>query len=74
MKSIPLTDKPTAEQTAWIFKMICENRIKGGSFRYLIYDKMGYSPDDYELLYNAGGMIINNIMITGKADEYYTFN
>ena len=54
-------DKPTVEQVAWVFNKICENAGKG-TFRYLIYDKMGFESKDYEILYKAGGMSINNAM------------
>lgn len=71
-----LTDKPTPQQVAWVFKMICENGKIAGSFRDLIYNKMEYSPYDYEMLYQAGGMAITNAMynetweqIKGGKDE-----
>ncbi len=54
-------DKPTVEQVAWVFKNICDNAEKG-TFRYLIYDRMGFESKDYETLYRAGGMFINNSM------------
>jgi hypothetical protein len=54
-------DKPTVEQVAWVFNKICENAGKG-TFRYLIYDVMGFESKDYEILYRAGGMSINNAM------------
>ena len=54
-------EKPTIEQVAWVFQQIMDNAGKG-TFRYLIYDRMGFGPDAYEPLYRAGGMAINNAM------------
>ena len=51
--------KPTIEQVAWVFHKINEN-AGNGSFRYLIYDRMGFGPEAYIPLYEAGGMKINN--------------
>ena len=53
--------KPTIEQVAWVFKQIMDNAGKG-TFRYLIYDRMGFKEDAYLSLYEAGGMAINNAM------------
>lgn len=53
-------DKPTLEQVAWIFEQINENA--GGSFRKLIYDRLGFGPNAYSELYSAGGQIITNSM------------
>jgi len=54
-------EKPTAEQVAWVFAKILEN--KNGSFRHLIYDVMGFQGKDYTKLYKAGGMAITNKMM-----------
>lgn len=48
------------EVTAFIF-----NKITGGvpgSFRRLIYNRLGFRGDAYEMLYRAGGMEITNAM------------
>jgi hypothetical protein len=60
-------DKPTIEQTAWVFEQLRENMRHKGSFRYLIYDLMDYGLEAYEPLYKAGGMKINN-RITDEDD------
>lgn len=73
-------EKPTVEQTAWVFHKLIENAGEG-SFRYLIYDRMGYESKDYQLLYEAGGMGINNALdiiknesgILGKIFAYLFF-
>lgn len=46
--------------TAWVFGHICDHATTGGSFRYLIYDRLGFGPDAYLPLYEAGGMVISN--------------
>lgn len=56
----PCHEKPTLEQVAWIFEKINENA--GGSFRKLIYDRMGFGPNAYSELYAAGGQFITNAM------------
>lgn len=48
------------EITAFIF-----HKITGGvpgSFRRLIYNRLGFSGDAYEMLYRAGGMEITNAL------------
>ena len=46
--------------TAWVFEKIVEHGKDPGSFRYLIYDRMGFGGDAYVPLYEAGGMTITN--------------
>jgi hypothetical protein len=46
--------------TAWVMKHIVEHAKEGGSYRYLIYDRLGFGPDAYVPLYEAGGMEISN--------------
>jgi hypothetical protein len=45
---------------SWVFGHIVDHATEGGSFRYLIYDRLGFGPDAYVPLYNAGGMTISN--------------
>ena len=45
---------------AWVFRKIVEHAREGGSYRYLIYDRLGLEPDAYAVLYEAGGMEISN--------------
>lgn len=68
MNEFPYLDKLAEEcpyetklaVTAWVFANI-DNHIKeGGSFRYLIYDRLGFGGDAYVPLYCAGGMNISN--------------
>ena len=46
--------------TAWVFKNIVEHAKEGGSYRYLIYDRLGFDADAYVPLFEAGGMEISN--------------
>ena len=46
--------------TAYVFDKICEHARKGGTFRYLIYNRLGFDLDAYAILYSAGGMHISN--------------
>lgn len=45
---------------AWVISKIDEHGVSPGSFRYLIYDRLGFGPDAYVPLYHAGGMNITN--------------
>jgi hypothetical protein len=60
-------EKPTVEQVAWVFEKLIKDI---GTFRYLIYDKMGFTEDNYLELYEAGGMAINNALV----EEYIEDN
>lgn len=46
--------------TAWVFDNLCKHAEEGGTFRYLIYDRLGFDSDAYVPLYMAGGMTISN--------------
>ena len=61
-------ERPTIEQTSWVFERLADNLLCPGSFRKVIYDRMGYGPDAYSPLYLAGGMSITNASI--EADDW----
>lgn len=46
--------------TAWVIRNIVDHAKEGGSFRYLIYGRLGFDTDAYVPLYDAGGMEITN--------------
>ena len=46
--------------TAWVFTNIVDHAMEGGSYRYLIYDRLGFGTEAYVPLYDAGGMEISN--------------
>lgn len=52
--------------TEYIFSKINESP---GSFRNLIYSKLGFKCDAYVPLYEAGGMEITNAMFYPQAGE-----
>jgi hypothetical protein len=45
---------------AWVFEAIVKHAEEGGSFRYLIYERLGFDADAYVPLYLAGGLTISN--------------
>jgi len=57
-----MDNKPTPEQVAWIFEKIVKNAENGGTFRRMIYTEMGFTTAEYSLLFNSGGMTINNAL------------
>jgi hypothetical protein len=64
-------EKPTMQQIAWVFRHITDNAIKEeGTFRHLIYDRMGLNSDAYQLLYESGGMAINNGLLKQYHEGY----
>lgn len=54
--------RPTAEQVAWVFERLAEHLEEGGSFRDLIYDRMGFEGDAYNKLLAAGGHEIASVL------------
>ena len=64
-------EKPTIEQVAWVFEKIIKNAKENGSFRYLIYDQMGFGFDAYVPLYTAGAMAVNNAMLEAFHPDIY---
>ena len=61
-----LTYEQKLGATAHIFEKLCEHARSSGSFRYLIYDRLGFDLDAYSVLYGAGGMTISNEFILKK--------
>lgn len=51
--------------TAQVMRAIVDHAAEGGSFRYLIYDRLGFGFEAYVPLYNAGGMTISNEFTLG---------
>ena len=47
----------------WAMRHIVEHAKEGGSYRYLIYDRMGFGPDAYGPLCNDGIIISNEFDI-----------
>lgn len=47
--------------TRWVMKHIADHVKQPGSYRYLIYDRMGFGPDAYRPLLDDGMFISNEI-------------
>lgn len=56
--AIPYETRLTAAQ--YVIQKIAEHGQNPGTFRYLIYDRLGFGTDAYVPLYMAGGMEITN--------------
>lgn len=54
---------------AWVISKIDEHGRDPGSFRYLIYERLGFGMDAYVPLYEAGGMNITNEFDYGKDEQ-----
>jgi len=54
--------------TKWAMKHIVEHAKEGGSYRYLIYDRLGFEPDAYAALCSDGMTISNEFDFTLKSD------
>jgi len=52
--------------TQWVFKHLVEHAKEGGSYRYLIYDRLGFGPDAYAPLCSDGITISNEFDLTLK--------
>ena len=55
--------------TAWVMENIVNHARERGSFRYLIYQRLGFKQDAYVALYDAGGMEISNEFDLNTKDE-----
>jgi hypothetical protein len=42
--------------TAWVCKHILDHAKDGGSYRYLIYDRLGFKEDAYGVLQENGAL------------------
>ena len=52
--------------TAWVMKHIVEHARDGGSYRYLIYDRLGFEMDAYGELLDDGMTISNEFDLNLK--------
>lgn len=46
--------------TAWAMRHMVEHATEGGSYRTLIYERLGFGPDAYGVLQAHGGLEISN--------------
>lgn len=54
--------------TQWVFKHIVEHAKEGGSYRYLIYDRLGFGMEAYVPLCADGLTISNEFDISNMND------
>jgi len=62
MKTEKEFERPTIDQVKWVFDVLWKHAREGGSYRYLIYDLLGFAEDSgvyHELL--DPGMALNNL-------------
>ena len=52
--------------TQWVFKHLVEHAKEGGSYRYLIYDRLGFGMDAYAPLCSDGITISNEFDLEQK--------
>ena len=52
--------------TQWVFKHLVEHAKEGGSYRYLIYDRLGFGMEAYAPLCSDGLIISNEFDLTVK--------
>jgi len=55
-------EKPTPEQAAWVISQVADMINEGGTFRYLVYNKLGYDTSEYGRFMSAGGMTVTNFI------------
>jgi hypothetical protein len=55
--------------TAWVCKHILDHAKDGGSYRYLIYDRLGFDMDAYGVLQEAGALDISNLFDLQKMED-----
>ncbi|CAB4181728.1 hypothetical protein UFOVP1071_58 [uncultured Caudovirales phage] len=65
-----LDDETRILVTGYVFRRVVKHAREGGSFRYLIYDRLGLDLNAYLPLYMAGGMEISNEFKMGDRDEH----
>lgn len=49
-----------AETTEQVFKAVCEHMAGGGTYRYLIYNRLGFAPEYYTQL--TSGLAVSNFI------------
>lgn len=60
--------RPSAEQVAWVFHHLNEHYAEGGSFRHLIYQRMGFDEKAYGVLMGQG-LHLSNLLNCAKDSE-----
>ena len=52
---------------AWTFDALRASWAQGGTYRYLVYEALGFGPASYALLMDAGALELHNAL--GELDE-----
>lgn len=52
----------------WVIQHICAHARERGSYRYLIYDRLGFGPDAYVPLQFAGALDVSNEFNLGSEE------
>ncbi len=55
--------------TAFIFQKICEHAKTSGTYRNLIYDRLGFDSDAYFVLLPEGRRISNEFVLPSRGDK-----
>ena len=61
-----ISDEHKLAVTQWVFKHIIEHAREGGSYRYLIYDRLGFGMEAYAPLCSDGMTISNEFDLSLK--------
>jgi hypothetical protein len=61
-----MTEQLRLEITKWVMKHIVQHAREGGTYRYLIYDRLGFGPEAYGELLDDGMTISNEFDLTLK--------
>jgi len=54
-----LTQAQKLAVVQWVFRHLVEHAAEGGSYRYLIYERLGFGPEAYAPLCSDGLTISN---------------
>lgn len=57
-----LDERTRLAVVAWVFEALSDHEREGGTFRHLIYDRLGFGGSAYVPLYEAGGMVVSNAL------------
>lgn len=63
-----VSDEHKLAVTQWVFKHVVEHAREGGSYRYLIYDRLGFGMEAYAPLC-SDGLTISNEFDISQMDE-----
>jgi hypothetical protein len=58
-----LTQAQKLAVVQWVFRHVVEHAREGGSFRYLIYERLGFGPEAYVPLCGDGLTISNEFSL-----------